>query len=228
MSVKVGDIFNGVRAILNDQDNAVYTNAVQLEYFKLAYEEIRQACEDHNIPITNKTSAAITIEAGITDIGGPTGPALPEDLIEVLECWEVAADTSSDYMLMRRLQFLPKTSVLTSYLEVYQWAGQYIHFLGANGDIQVKIDYVATGMPDITDENSLIKLKNAINFLKFKTAAIICVAIDQNTEAAEIWNGAAINAYDTLMSILIKNSQGIQTRRRPFLAAYKRRGNSGR
>lgn len=224
MSIKVGEVFTGVRALLNDQDNAVFTSTVQLEYFKLAYEEIRQACEDHNIPITNKTSDAITILQGVTDIGGPTGPPLPRDLVEVLECWEIPAETSNDYMLMRRLQFLPKTSVLTSYLEVYQWAEQYIHFLGANGNIQVKLDYIATGMPDVTDENSVIKLKNAINFLKYKTAALCSMFIEENETRASVLNDLSVQAYDTLMGILIKNSQGIQTRRRPFMANYKNRG----
>ena len=227
--LKVGDVFTGVRALLNDQDNAVYTNTVQLEYFKIAYEEIRQACEDHNIPITNKTSSAIMIPVGTTDIGGPTGPALPADLIEVLECWEIPAGTNNDYMLMRRLNFLPKTAVLTSYLEVYQWAEQYIHFLGANGNIQVKIDYVATGMPDVNDANSIVKLKNAVNFLKYKTAALCTIFIDENETRASILSDLSIQAYDTLMGILIKNSQGISTRRRPFMANYKNRaGVSGR
>lgn len=222
--LKVGDVFTGVRALLNDQDNAVYTNQIQLEYFKLAYETIRQECEDHNIPITNKTSEAITITAGIKDIGGPTGPALPNDLIEVLECWEIPAGTNADYMLMRRVIFLPKTVVLTSYLEVYSWAEQYIHFLGANGNIQVKIDYLSTGMPNVEDENSRIKLFNAINYLKYRTAAHCAMFIDQDETRASILNELATGAYDTLMGILIKNSQGLQTRRRPFMANYKFRG----
>lgn len=226
--LKVGDVFTGVRALLNDQDNAVYTNQVQLEYFKLAYDEIRQECEDHNIPITNRTTAPITILQGVTDIGGPTGPALPDDLIEVLECWEIPANTSQDYMQMRRLQFLPKTAVLTAFLEVYTWADQYIHFLGANGNIQVKLDYLSTGMPDVKDANSVIKLKNAVNFLKYKTAALCAIFIDENETRAQILSDQSIKAYDTLMGILIKNSQGIQTRRRPFNAAYKLRGYIGR
>lgn len=224
--LKVGDVFTGVRALLNDQEDAVYTNTVQLEYFKLAYEEIRQECEDHNIPITNKTSSAITITAGMIDIGGPTGPALPADLIEPMECWEIPANTSADYMQMRRRQFLPKTAVLTAYLEVWQWADQYIHFIGANGNIQVKIDYLSSGMPDIVNENSKVKLFNAVNFLKYKTAALCSMFIDENETRAAVLNDQAIRSYDTLMSILIKNSQNIVTRRRPFAASYKNRGAS--
>jgi len=224
MSLKVESIFDGSRALLNDQQNAVFTNAVQLEYFKIAYEEIRQDCEDHNIPITNKTTTAIYIPQGTKDIGGPTGPALPNDLVEVLECWEVPANTNNNYMLMRRLNFLPKTVILTSYLEVYTWAEQYVHFLGANTDVNVKLDYVATGMPDITDENSIIKLINAINFLKYKTAALCAMFIGENETRAEVLQQSALAAKDVLLSILVKNSQGIQTRMRPFMAAYKLRG----
>ncbi len=222
--LKVGDVFDGARALLNDQAGAVFTDTVQLPYLKMAYEEIRQECENYNIPITNKTSAALAINTGMKDIGGPTGPALPNDFVEPLECWEIPAGTNDDYMLMRRLEFLPKTSVLTSYLEVWQWAEEYIHFLGANGDIKVKLDYVALGMPDVVDANSIIKLSNAINFLKFKTAALCAMFIGENESRAQVCNDQAEVYKDLLLNIKVKNSQGIATRRRPFMAAYKQRG----
>lgn len=221
---KVGDVFTGARALLNDQDSAVFTNAVLTEYFKIAYEEIRQDCEDNQLPITLRTSEPILIPTGVLDVGGPTGPPLPGDLIEVLECWETPAGTNDDYMLMRKLRFLPKTGIKTAYLEVWQWVDQYIKFLGANGDIQVKLDYISTGFVDTTNENAIIKLTNAINFLKFRTAAYAAMFIGENETRAQVLNEKSQEALDVLLSIQLKSAQRITTRRRPFMASYKRRG----
>lgn len=223
MAIKAGVIFTGVRAALNDQEDAVYHDSVILEYFQMAYEKLRQEMEDSNVPITNITSDAITITAGVTDIGGPTGPALPNDLIEIINLWEVSADTDQDYMLMRRLQFLPKTPIQTAYLEVYSWQDQQVKLLGATGDIQVKFDYVASNLGDVTDKNSQIRLTGAVNYLKFGTAALIAALIEGDLERAGTLGQLASDALDTTLNIKIKNQQSITTRRRPFRASYRTR-----
>lgn len=224
MSIKVSEVFAGARFLLNDQAGAVYDDTTLLGYLKIAYEDIRQACEEYQIPLNLKTSEVITINSGVYDIGGPTGPPLPSDLIEVLECWERPAGTTNDFMKMRHMMFLPKTEVLTSYLEVWQYADQYIHFLGANGDIDVKIDYVGQGMPDIVNENTLVKLTNAVNYLKYQTAGLATMFVDENETRAGVLAQLASDAKDTLLNIKIKSQQNISIRRQPFMAAYKRRG----
>lgn len=227
---KVGDIYTGVRALLNDQENATFTDAVQLEYFKLAYTTLRTRCEEYDIPFVLKTSdIAIQIPQGVKDIGGSTGPALPADFIEPLACWEIPSGTSNDYMLMRRLQFLPKTDILTAYLEVYQWAGNYIHFLGATGDIQVKLDYICDPFGNKGDSNDIIRLENSLNFLKFHTAALVSQFSGENPDRAAALADLGQDTLDTMLNIEIKNAQNISTRRRPFMASYKlRAGTFGR
>lgn len=223
MAYRAGKIFDGVRALMNDQEDAIYHNSVQLEYFTIAYEKLHQEMEDNSIPITNITSEPITITAGVTDIGGPTGPALPNNLIEVIDLWEITSGTNQDYMRMSRHQFLPKTSVQTAYLQVYSWQDDQVKLLGATGDIQVKIDYIANNLGDVTDENSQIRLKNSINYLKFATSALCAMFIGENPERATVLGGLAKEAMDTLTNIPIKNQQGIVTRRRPFRASYRTR-----
>lgn len=224
MPLKVGNIFTGARALLNDQENQIYTNTVLMEYFQIAYEKLRQECEDNNLPITNKTSEPITINLNVFDIGGPTGPALPNDLIEPITLWEIPAETNCDYMKMRQMRFLPKTSTLTAYLEVWSWADEYAHFLGANGVIQVKIDYVASTLGVVTDENSLIRLKNSVNYLKCSVASMAAMFMGENESRAAVLAGMATDALDQLTNIKVKMQQAINTRRRPFMASYKQRG----
>lgn len=227
MSYKVGDIYTGARALLNDQENASFTDAVQKEYFKIAFDKLRMECEENDIPfVLFTTDTGITIDAGVKDIGGPTGPALPNHLIEVLQCWEIPAGTNNDYMLMRRMQFLPKTSVLTAYLEVWTWQNEYIHFLGANGDIQVKLDYIASNLQDTAEPNARIRLTNSMNYLKFYTAALVAQFAGENETRASLLSGLATDALDQMINIKVKSAQGESTRRRPFMATYKARAGS--
>jgi hypothetical protein len=222
MTFKAGDVFDGSRALLNDQNGQLFTDAIQKEYFKLAFESLRLRCEENQIPfVLTTTSTAISVPQGTTDIGGPTGPALPRDLIEVLDCWEIPAGTTNDYMLMRHMKFLPKTSILTAYLEVWTWQNEYIHLLGANGDISVKLDYIGSNFGDVTDANQVIRLTNSINYLKFYTAALIAQFIGENEDRAKTLSNLADDAMDTMLNIKIMSQQNMNTRRRPFMGSYK-------
>jgi hypothetical protein len=227
--LKAGTVFSGVRALLNDQDNTVFTNTVQLEYYKMAFQELLEECEDHNIPITNKTSDEIEITAGVTDVGGSTGPALPGDLIEIIEMYERTYGTTNNYALMRPVRFLPKTEVQTSYLEVWQWAEQQVNLLGATASVGVKFDYIAATIGDDVNENSIVQLTNAINFLKYKTGALVAMFVGENETRAAVLEAEATKALDRVLGIKIKSQQGMVTRRRPFMSRYKLNGgNYGR
>src|SRR6266581_1418656 len=98
MPFNVSEILAGSAALLNDTALTNFTYTAQLPYFKIACEDLRQELLDNNIPITNFTSIAILVSAGITDIGGLTGPALPIDLIDIFELWERISGTSNAYL----------------------------------------------------------------------------------------------------------------------------------
>lgn len=221
---KVGTVYDKARALLNDQARSLFTNDVLKPYFEMAYDEIRQDCEDNNISITNETTDAITITTSMYDIGGPTGPPLPSNFIEPLQLWEIPAGTDQDYMLMEKKDFLPKTSIKTAYLQVYQFNGGYIKFLGATGNIQVKMDYVSVGLADIIDDNTILKIRNMILFLAYKTAGFAAMFIGENETRASALSDLSIQAKDTFESIELKSKQNIITRRRPFMARYKQSG----
>lgn len=224
MSFKIGDVLDSARVLLNDSSGDVYTNPDLLPLFRIGYDDLRQELQSYNIPITNSTTKAIAINQGMKDIGGPTGPALPRDLVSIEQCWERTAGTSDDMMLMQRVQYLPKTDILTAFLQVWEWSKQYVHFLGANSDIEVKLDYTCTGLGPAIDSNTIVNLINGQNFLNFRTGALASRYIGENTERADELDGEAGRALDTLLSSQVKNSSGIVTRRRPFMANYKQRG----
>lgn len=216
ISINVGEIMANSAALLNDQARAVYTNAVQLPYLKMAYDDLRQELEDNNVPVVNRTSEEFTITTAMTDIGGPTGPALPLDLIEPLDCWERTAGTTSDYLLMDKRQFLPKTQILVPYLQVWAWMDQMVKFIGATNNLNVKLDYIGDPLGAILNENTQIRVYNTGNFLKYRNAALCAEFIGENPERAESLNNNASRALNTLLSITVKGAQAITTRRRPF------------
>lgn len=225
--IKAGEIFNKARFFLNDQIGANFTDEVLLPALQMANEDLRLECEDNNIPYTNITSVAILISAGVTDIGGPTGPPLPDDLIEIVEMYERSADTTNDFMLMRRRNFLPKTDVQTAFLEVYTWQRQIVNFIGATGDLQVKIDYVGNSLNRIIDTNSEIAIFNSISFLSFRTAALAANYIGENKTRSDELNAEALRCIETMENIGIKNQQNMTIRRRPFMSGYRARGWAG-
>lgn len=222
--IKAGDILNKTRNLMNDAAGDEYTNLVLLPYLQMAYVDLRLEAEDNNIPYTNITSKAITVPAGVKNIGGSGGPALPADLIEIVEMYERLAGTSNDYTLMTRRIFEPKTDVMTTYLEVYTWQGQIAHFIGANSDIEVKIDYISQDIGEINDENTLIIVYNSCAFLWFRTAALAAFYIGENKTRSDELNAEAGRVLDLMMNIGIKSQQNMPIRRRPFMANYRQRG----
>ena len=224
LPVKAGEVFEKARFLLNDTQGAVYTDEVLLPALQIATDNLRLECEDNNIPFTNVTSASITVPAGVKNIGGPGGPALPSDLVEVIEAYERIAGTSNDFMQMRRRNFVPKTDFETTYLEVYTWQRQVIWFIGSTSDIEVKLDYVGNTLSQPTNANSEILIFNSISFLYYRTAALAANFIGENKTRSDELNQEAVAAIETMENIGIKNQQSEPVRRRPFMSAYRQRG----
>lgn len=225
--VKVGDVYDMARACMNDTIGMQYTNTVLEPYFRIAYDDLKMICEDNNLPFGNQTSAPITVTAGVIDIGGDTGPALPADMIDLIELYERISGTDNDYQMMRNMRFLPKTEQRTMFLEVYAWQNNVIKFIGALSDIQVKIDYVANKLGKLVNENTLITLYNSKNFLGFATASYAARYIGENPTRADSLAGDAGNALEKMENIPVKSQQNMPVRRKPFMANYRQRGWTG-
>lgn len=226
--IKAGDIFDNARALLNDSLGDVFTDEVLKPYLRMAITDLRLECEDNNIPYTNVTSETITIPAGTLGIGGNNQPALPKDLIEVVEMYERTAGTSNDFMQMSRRRFDPKTETQTTFLQVFTWRGQRVHFIGATSDIEVKIDYISQNIGDIVDKNTLILIYNSCAFLWFRTAAFASFYIFENKTRSDECNAEAARCIETMESIAQKSEQSMPVRRRPFMSAWRQRGLQGR
>jgi len=223
-----GSVMDASAAFNNDVARSVYTYEAQLPYLKAAMKELREIFELNNVPITNKTSAEIDVDAGDTVIAFDVAPApeLPDDLIEIQQLWERNAGASQPYIPMIKQEFLPHymEGQETNQFIWWTWNNQQIELLPSNMDNQIKIDYVSNIflMPD--DENSIIGVINAESWLSYRTAALCAEFIGENKTRADALNINAGLAIDRATGISTKGKQAIVTRRRPFRASYKRRG----
>lgn len=224
--LKASDIYKGAQALLNDLGAQNFTNTALQPFLVIAMQELSEVFEDNGLPITDKLSTEIKVAIGITDIGGPTGLALPQDLIEITACYERPWGSAQDFIKMDRRDYLPETVTQTTYLIFWAWQQQIIRFIGATSDIGVKLEYVANVFPTINDDNTIIPIINAKNALVFRLGGLAAEFIGENTDRATSLNGQGSAALDRLINLSIRGQQSINTRRRPFRAGWKTR-NSG-
>lgn len=213
-----------VRALLNDNNAQVYTNTAQLPYLNIAMRDLKTELELANVQVTNVTSAAITIPAGIDTIDKTTTPALPDDLVEIQQAWE-SLEGQQEYIPMTRREFLPRylEGVTVGYLVYWSWIGEQFKVLPASINIDVKLDYIKDLLGPITTVTQPINVINCQPVLGYRTGALCARFIGENPSRADELDTMARNALDQLLAMDAKGAQQWATRRKPFRSAYKRR-----
>ena len=221
------EVMDLAAAALNDVNKTRYTYDIQIPYLKLALQELQEIYELNSLPITEKTSKSIPINAGVTELrfNAPSEPRLPDNLIEPEELWERTRDTNP-FVPMRRRDYLPHglEGNEISQLIYWVWQDNKIQFLAANGDNDIKIDYIGSLFPKYVLTTTEIPVLDSIGFLAYKTAELISDMIEHNQPRAQANAGRAALSLDRITGITIKSKQQIMTRRRPFRQAFKRLG----
>lgn len=222
------DVFVTTAALLNDQAQSVYTDAVQMPYLNAALQELQETFEQNNIPVTNDTSAVIQVDAGVTEIGFNTVPALPSDLIDIQFIWQRVRNTNPWLPLTPRLDFLPEYNddVETPYFLYWAWQNQKIKLQAASGDMDLKLDYIKSIFVTVTSSNDILDVVNCLSYLHYRTASLCAQFIGENKTRADDLNAFAVLALDRSLGIGTKGTQAILTRRRPFRQSFKNRSSS--
>jgi len=220
-----GDVMDSAAALLNDTQKQTYTYVAQLPYLKMALKDLRKKMELSNMPVTNETSAILTLLAGATEVSTLTTPALPTGLVQIQQLWESPTGTDN-FIPMGKKDFLPHylDGVEISQFRIYTWIGNTIKLLAANQPIDLKIDFIKELFNDIVDENSAINVINGDSYLFNRTAAYCARFIGENKTRADELDGFALDSLNDMEGIENKARQSISTRRRPFRSGYKRRG----
>lgn len=224
---KPSEIISTVASLMNDTAQSVYTDTACLPYLNLAMRILQEEFELNDIPVTHKTSAAITVPTGYTKIGFDTTPALPSNLIEIEELWE-STSGQNQWIPVVRKDFLPhylEGQTISQFL-IWAWNGA-IELLPANTINDLKLDYLASLFINpikIANIDVDIPLVNVQTTLEFKTASLCALFIAENESRAIALNGEANEALGRSLGIPIKGMQTVITRRRPFRSSFKRRG----
>lgn len=223
--LQVSEVMDSVRGLLNDTEQAVYTNTVQLPYLNIALRELEEVMEENNIGSTNGTREGISLPAGQTElvIGPSTTLNLPLDLIEIRQAYERTVGDSMSYSEIQRVEFLPafNSDERWQFQIYWKWQDQKMQFLGSTTDEQIKIEYIKRRVPKIVDPVQSIDIIGAQTFLEYRTAALVAEYVMENETRAATLNGNTQLSLDRFLSINTKGRQAIITRRRPFRAAYK-------
>ncbi len=213
-------------ALMNDQDRAVYTDAVLLPYLNIALSELQEIFELNNIPSTSVTSATIAVPAGTSLIGFLTVPALPTDLVEIQQLWE-SQTGQNNWTPMGKREYLTAAIVGSTQLSmfgVWAWLDQQINLRAANTPLDLKLDYIQNLFAEITI--GLVGTNNAVintdTFFQYRTAALAAEFIEENISRADKLNIYGVSGLERSLGISVKGKQSIAVRRRPFRAAFKR------
>lgn len=212
---------------LNDTARDKFTDAVLLPYLNMARIELEEIFELNSIPVTEETSAILTVPLNTSAIGFNSTPPLPADLIEIIRLYE-STTTLNDFIEVARRDFItPYIMAGSTYTSfgIWAWTGQEIRVRAAANAIDIKIDYIKAlfaNMITIPIINQQNEVRNTDGFLHFRTAGLASEFIDENTTRATSLNGFAGNSLERSLGISVKGMQILATRRRPFRASFKR------
>jgi len=230
------DVLTNSAAFLNDASKSDYTNAVQLPYLNIALSELQEIFALNGIPVTQESSAVINVVSGQTAITSPPDTPvggvdyLPSDLVEINRLYS-SPEGQSNWSKVSRVEYLTEFdvgNVSVSHIGVWAWMDNEVRVLPPNQNNDIKLDYIKTLFPLIDSSNvdDTLTLVNSATFLGYRTAGLVAEFIGENPSRAQVLNGNASLALDRSLGISIKGKQSIIFRRRPFRAAFKRRGMS--
>lgn len=215
------EVMDRAAALLNDTNKTLYTYAAMLPYLNMAIDELLETMQQHNINTTNEVSAVIELDTGSVSL---TLAQLPPDLIEIRNLYERDRDgLDTDWVLLEKRSFL-RTNPVGNQLREWVFQDNEIRFIGALGNKDIKLEYIAKIQAPALNEDARINLLNSLTYLAAQTAGYCAEFIGENPTRASSLYGRASAALDRLLGINIKSNQGIVTRRRPFMAGYKMRG----
>jgi len=229
------DVLVNSAALMNDASQRKYTSVIQLPYLNLALSELQEIFELNNIPVTQKSSDVINVPSGIDEVGFAPDPPilgtpyLPNDLIEINELFE-SPEGQNDWTRVVKREYLTRSIIPggteTSYFGVWSWQEQEIKLLAANQNRDLRLDYIKNLFPILDVETMLDDLTviNSATFLQYRTAGLCAEYLAENPTRASSLNGNALLSLDRTLGISTKGKQSIVYRRRPFRAAFKRRG----
>ena len=209
MATTAGDVIDLAASLLNDVDQALFTDTKLLPFVKKAYSELGVELHNNGAPLLNEVSGVIDVPANSTDLGTDQ----PDDIVIPVRLRERA---SSDNVFQDMIeQYWEPDDEPGPNLIYWSWREEEIKFLGATQDRQVII-YYRKAPTAVDGRSSSIGYANAINFLSPRTAALAARFIGNNPKRGdELDIDAGIN-LEKLISRTVKGTQSNTARRKSY------------
>src|ERR1700738_4873933 len=145
-----GQITSLVRALLNDSQGNLFTDAVLLPYANSAYRKTQRALgnagaggfiqDDVLLVVSAVAQIDTSLQVSITDATAPPNQ-LPTDLLVPVKIWERPNGSTQDFVEMVDLSQhggLPSRGQGLT-LSVWEWRADGVYFLGATQDTQIPL-----------------------------------------------------------------------------------------
>jgi hypothetical protein len=203
------------RAILDDNDALVFTDAVLTPFANMGYQKVELEAVNRGWPSLRNVATA-TIPAGATALTASTTPAIPSDMFAPLEILERKSGTTDNYTIMTQVDELPEVDQDTF---LQYWAqrdgasGVGIYFVGATEAQDIKIHYQRT-LASLVNTTDPVGITRSGNFLALYTAAM--AAGSRGSPAAGALMGQAKEELDTLITSIVRSLQHMPNLRRPY------------
>jgi hypothetical protein len=201
-----------------------YTDSVLMTYVNSAYREVQRKLLSVGAPLFKNDETFLVlpaipapdpgVQASITDATPPPNQ-LPTDLLEPLKLWERQNGSTDDFEEMTDLTDhggLPSRPQGMT-LELWEWRGDGLYFLGALVDTQIRVRYVRA-LIDLVDGTSNLGIRGCTEAVAYRAAA--AVGASRGNPLAEKWDGVANDAIEDLISQVVRREQHTGRRPRPY------------
>jgi hypothetical protein len=213
MAYTAGNVMDDAAALLNDASKSLFTYIVQLPYLRMAYRDMDQELTLNEVELNLLSEAVITVPANQNALGLPTSFFLPISLQE-----KAVSDTDDMYRPVYEKQDINALNLVSqNILQVWDFKHNCVNFIPSTAIRVVRLTYWRT-LPTVVDDTSALDVRGGQSYLAFRTAALCSRFIGgENGKSRAIdLNGEASLALDRLISVYVKNSQGVRIRRKPF------------
>ena len=209
------DVMVDVAAKLNDPSRSVYTNTVQLPFLGMANRELQILLELNGIPVLKDKSIPITVLANSTELA-----QYPPDFVEPIQLQERDFGSSDQFVDMEEREWVPDEPT-TNWLRYWVYQDGAINFLGAKVDREIRLKYRRSLNP-LTVAGSNIEIADSQPWLVARVCQLVENDVMNSPTRAQLREYEVKNAKDDLIRKLLKNTQALGVRRRPYRGAGKR------
>lgn len=222
MALLASSIMDDAAAMLFDPNKVHFDYTRLLPYLKMANNELSDLLTLNNLQSFRTIAADKTVAAGAVHY-----TPLPDDFYLPIKMEEKAVGETDDKFARMGERKWEESKTVGTFIGDWVYRGNDIKFAPASVDRVVRLFYYRT-ITSITGQNSPIELDSAHRFLAARTAEVTAAYSGNNQVKADDLAVREVGpARSMLEAILVKNSQGLRTRRRSGTRRTLRRALNG-